>query len=270
MLFWGVGRSPTKGTTSKMTGSSLPDRIRRLLGQQLDPAQVAAQGPRAIKRRDRDADQVDEAAAVLEALGGPVWAGDVAEVETSDPTFWNASSYELTYRIESVCQAEVGDDSGRFSFSVFFLDPHQGADVLILEGDLLQTARAFLGTRAPDALVDELREHREAYLRAPEAQVTFEVETDGLGPWTAYAAREQGRFWSRHGHSDLVPRTADNPEGTTYRDCSFYYGARLGDATWTLRLMELGGFGHAFQLEVLTLGKVKFWRRERPAGTQTR
>jgi hypothetical protein len=67
-----------------------------------------------------------------------------------------------------------------------------------------------------------------------------------------------------------VPRTADNPEGTTYRDCSFYYGARLGDATWTLRLMELGGFGHAFQLEVLTLGKVKFWRRERPGGTQTR
>jgi hypothetical protein len=28
--------------------------------------------------------------------------------------------------------------------------------------------------------------------------------------------------------------------------------------------MELGGFGHAFQMEVLTLDKVKFWRRERP------
>ena len=34
--------------------------------------------------------------------------------------------------------------------------------------------------------------------------------------------------------------------------------------------MELGGFGHAFQLEVLTLGKVKFWRRERPQPAQAR
>ena len=117
--------------------------------QQLDPAQVAAQGPRAIKRRDRDADQVDEAASVLEALGGPVWAGDVAEVETSDPTFWNASTYELTYRIESVCQAEVGDELGRFSFSVFFLDPHQGADVRDPGGGPATDGAGVPGRRAP-------------------------------------------------------------------------------------------------------------------------
>jgi hypothetical protein len=248
-----------------MTGSSIPDRIRRLLGQQLDPAPGdTSQGPRPIKGRERDADQVDEAAALMETLGGEVWAGDVVEVETSDPAFWNARSYELSFRIEAVCQAEVGDASGRFSFPVFFLAPDQGADVLILEGDLLQTARAYLGTRGPDALVDELREGREAYVQAPEAQVGYEIETDGLGRWTAYAAREGGRFWSRHGRSDLVPHAAESPEGTSYRDCSFYFGDRLGDATWHLRLMEISGFGHAFQLEAVRLEKVKFWRRDRP------
>jgi hypothetical protein len=247
-----------------MSGESIPDRIRHLFGG--GPAHGEADpGPRSIVRPDFDADGVDEAAALLQTMGGEVWAGDVVEVETSDPTFWNAHSFELSFRVECVCLADVGDESGRFTFPIFFLAPDQGADVLILEGDLLQTARAYLGTRGPDDLVDELRERRDAYLQAPEAQVTYDIQTDGLGQWTAYSAREGGRFWSRHGASDLVPRSAEGAEGTTYRDCSFYYGPHLGDASWMLRLMELGGFGHAFQLEVLRLSKVKFWRRERPA-----
>lgn len=248
-----------------MTSSSIPDRIRNLFKEHLDPNQPGVDGaPRNVRRRGEDADGIDEGAALLESLGGEVWAGDVVEIETNDPAFWNARGFELSYRIESVCLGEVGDESGRFSFPLFFLAPDQGADVLILEGDLLQTARAYLGTRAPDALVDELRERRDDYLRRAEAQVPYEIETDGLGEWTAYAARENGRFWSRQGTSDLVPRGADAPDGTSYRDCSFYYGARLGEAGWNLRLMELGGFGHAFQLEVLRLPKIKFWRRERP------
>lgn len=248
-----------------MSGTSIPDRIRRLLGQQLDPTPGGVdRGPRPLKRRGVDADDADEAAALMESLGGEVWAGDVVEVETSDPGFWSARSYELSFRIQAVCQAEVADASGRFSFPVLFLDPDQGADVLVLEGDLLQTARAYLGTRGPDALVDELRERRDAYLQAPDAVVAYEIETDGLGEWKAYAAREEGRFWSRHGHSDLVPRAAGGDAGASYRDCSLYYGSRLGDATWTLRLMEIEGFGHAFQMEVLRLDKLKFWRRERP------
>jgi hypothetical protein len=246
-----------------MTGSSIPDRIRRLLGQHLDPATSGGPaGPRQIKRGD-DPDNVDEAAALMETLGGEVWAGDVVEVESSDPTFWNARAFDLSFRIECVTLAEVGDASGRFSFPVLFLDPNQGADVLILEGDLMQSARAYLGTRGPDSLVDELREFRDSYLLAPEPQVTYEVETDGLGRWTAYAAREEGRFWSRHGRSDLVPRAADSPNGTSYRDCSFYFGDRPCDATWMLRLMEVGGFGHAFQMEAVRLDKVRFWRRDR-------
>ena len=246
-----------------MTSPSIPDRVRRLLAGHLDPSRPdIARGPRAIRRGD-DPDRVDEAAAILAGLGGDVWAGDVVELESSDPTFWNARTFELTYRIECVCLAEIGDETGRFTFSIFFLAPDQGADVLILEGDLPQTARAYLGVRGPDALVDELRRHRADYLRAPEAEVTYDIGTDGLGPWTAYAARERGRFWVRHGSSNLVPQTAYAAEGTSYRDCSFYYGPSLGAAAWTLRLVEIGGFGHAFQTEVLPLGKLKFWRRAR-------
>lgn len=247
-----------------MTGSSLPDRVRRLFSNHRDPARRDVdRGPRTIKR-PQDPDQVDEAASILARLGGDVWAGDVIELESSDPAFWNGRAFELSYRIECVCLAELGDDTGHFSFSIFFLAPDQGADVVILEGDLPQTARAYLGTRGPDALVDELRNLRADYLRSSEAQVTYDVATDGLGAWTAYAARDAGRFWVRHGTSNLVPQTALAADGTAYRDCSFFYGPSVGDATWTLRLMEIGGFGHAFQAEVLPLSKVKFWRRERP------
>ena len=248
-----------------MTGPSLPDRIKRVFAQHLDPApgDKPDPGPRRISR-GHDRDRVDEAAALLERLGGEVWAGDAVEIQTDNPEFWNAKSYELTYRIESVSLAEVEDETGSFTFSVFFLTPNQGADVLVVEGDLPQSARAYLGTRGPDALADELRTLRERYLAGGTAQVTYDVQTDGLGPWTAYAARENGRFWLRHGTSDLVPQTARGQDGTAYRDASFFYGPTLGDASFILRLMEIGGFGHPFQMEVLTLDKLKFWRRERP------
>jgi hypothetical protein len=248
-----------------MAGPSLPERIRRLLASHLDPQAAGAEsGPRRIRRPEADPDRINEAEAVLAGLGGEVWAGDVVEVETSDPQFWNARSFSLSFRIEAVGRAEIADQTGRFSFSLFFLAPHQGADVLFLEGDLPQTARAYLGTRGPDALVDELRRCRHEYLRSPEPEVTFTIQTDDLGAWTAYAAREQGRFWALHGRSDLIPQTAYAPDGVPYRDCSLYFGPSLGEATWVLRLVEIGGFGHAFQAEALPLDKIRFWRRQRP------
>jgi hypothetical protein len=249
-----------------MTGPpSIPDRIKRLFSQHLDPdsASNADKGPRTI-RRGNDPDQVDESQAILATLGGDVWAGDVVEIETDNPEFWNARSFNLSYSIETVCVAEIEDQTGNFSFTVLFLTPNQGADVLVIEGDVPQTARAYLGTRGPDALTEELRRYRYEYLRSSDSQVTYDLQTDGLGEWTAYAARENGRFWVRHGDSTLLPRTALGPEGTAYRDYSLYYGSNLGDSAWQLRLLEIGGFGHPFQMEVLPLTKLKFWRRDRP------
>ena len=250
-----------------MTGQSIPDRVKRLLTRHLDPDKGGAgdRGPRAI-RRDHDPDSVDEAQAVMQSLGGEVWAGDVVQLETEDPTFWGAQTWELSYVVECACIADIGDQTGNFSFSIFFLAPDQGADVLIVEGDLPQTARAYLGTRGPDALTEELRGFWQEYLLASDAQVTYDLATDELGEWTAYAARENGRFWVRHGSSKLVPQTAFSPDGVAYRDFSLYYGDNLGDAGWQLRLLEVGGFGHAFQMEALPLSKLKIWRRERPAG----
>lgn len=258
--------SPGRIICGAMSGRSLPDRIRRLLGAHLDPPEAARdRGPRALPKRGDDPDQVDEARAILDSLGGAVWAGDVVELESSDPSFWNARSFEQSYRIECVCRAEMSDPTGNYTFSIFFLAPDQGADVLILEGDLPMTARAYLGVRGPDVLVNELRRHREDYMQSPRAEVTYTVEPDGLGEWTAYSAREQGRFWVLHGTSNMVPHSAYGIDGVAYRDCAFYYGDSDGAtaATWVLTLMELAGFGHAFQAEAIPLARVKFWRRDR-------
>ncbi len=201
---------------------------------------------------------------MLDRLGGDVWAGDVVEVDTSDPAFWNASSFTLNFRIDAVALAQTNDERGAFTFAVLFLAPDQGADVLVIEGDMAATARAYLGVRGPGALREELARYRTAFLRDARDEVAFDVETDRLGTWTAFQVRVGGRFWLRHGRSDHVPASAEGIDGVAYGDASFYYGPSLAQSGWLLRTMEYGGFGHAFQMESVPLSAVRFWRRERP------
>ena len=123
-------------TSAVMTSRSIPDRIRRLFAQHLDPVRGEVdRGPRPVRRLEDDLDRVDEASAILQGLGGEVWAGDVVQVETSDPEFWNARTFEPTYRIESVCLAEVGDATGVPIMLHWTVEP----DVLALlkKGDIL-------------------------------------------------------------------------------------------------------------------------------------
>ena len=251
-----------------MTGDSIPDRVRRLWNRAFDHPKGPPidRGPRVV-RRGHDADGTDEAAALLARLGGDVWAGDVVEVDTSDPAFWNAASFTLSFQVGAVALAQTGDDRGLFSFQLFFLAPNQGADIVVIEGDMPSTARAYLGVRGPVALHEELGRYRNAYLRDALPEVAYDVACDGLGTWTAYQVRGDGRFWLRHGTSENVPLSADTADGVRYGDASFFFGPSLGEAGWILRVMEYGGFGHAFQMESLPLSAVRFWRRERPAIT---
>ena len=249
----------------QVTGDSIPDRVRRLWSQAFDhPTKPPAdRGPRNV-RRGHDADGTDEAAAMIARLGGDVWAGDVVEIDTSDPAFWNGSSFTLSFQIGAVSLAQTGDDRGLFTFTVLFLAPNQGADVLVIEGDMPSTARAYLGVRGSVALHGELARYRTAFLRDAKSEVAYDVATDGLGTWTAYQVRAAGRFWLRHGASELVPSSAEGEAGVAYGDASFYYGPSLAEAGWILRMMEYGGFGQTFQMESVPLTAVRFWRRERP------
>ncbi len=252
-----------------MTTESIPERIRRLWAQHTrrDDAPPVARGPKAVTR-GADADGVDEARVLLDRLGGDIWAGDVAEVETSDPTFWKASSFTLSYSVACVALAQTTDPRGAFTFTVLFLEPHQGADVIIIEGDMERSARVFLGVRGPEALRAELAGYRENFLKSPKQEERYSVATDGLGDWTAYQVRGTGHLWVVHGHSDMVPLSAASDVGVAYRDASFYYGPSLATAGWGLRVLEFGGFGHAFQVESLPLGAISIWRRERPVLTK--
>ncbi len=252
-----------------MTTESIPDRVRRLWDQHMrrDDQPPVARGPRVVTRA-KDADGVDEARVLLDRLGGDIWAGDVAEVETSDPAFWKANSYTLSYSIACVALAETTDARGSFTFTLLFLEPHQGADLIIIEGDMERSARVFLGVRGPEALRAELAGYREKFLRSPNPEETYSVLTDGLGDWAAYQVRGTGHLWVTHGQSDMVPLSAATEGGVAYRDASFYYGPNLATAGWGLRVMEFGGFGHAFQVESLPLEGISFWRRERPVTTK--
>ena len=89
-----------------MTGDSIPDRVRRLWNQARGHPVTPGidRGPRGV-HRGHDADGTDEAASMLARLGGDVWAGDVVEVDTSDPGFWGATSFTLSYQVGAI---EIG------------------------------------------------------------------------------------------------------------------------------------------------------------------
>ena len=215
---------------------------------------------RDIIRERYDHDRTDEAAQLIAAIGGDFHSGDVAEVETYHPDFWEADEFSLNYEIGAVGRAEIAEEAGVFSFTLALLAPDQSANVLFVEGDQPQSALAYLGVQGSTGLVGELTRYRDDYLRGSEDEVRYDVQTDGLGTWTAFSARPEGTFWLVEGESDLVSRAALSPVGTAYSDCSFYFGPSLAEAPWMLRLVEIGSYRLAFQCEILPIDKVKFWR----------
>ena len=254
-----------------MSNNSMLGRLRSMLraGWRQRQAQGTAEHPqrREIIRDRFDPDRTDEAGQLMAALGGDIHVGDVIEAQTADPPFWQADEFTLSYELQAVGHAEIPDEAGQFSFTVALLATHQSADVLMLEGDQLQSAHAYLGAQGDKAIAAELGQFREDYLRHTAAEVSYEVQTDELGAWTAFSARQDGQFWLVEGQSALVPQSALAPTGTSYRDCSFYRGDSLDTAAWILRLVEIGGFPIVFQCEVLTLDQVHFWRHSSQSET---
>lgn len=215
---------------------------------------------REIIRERYDHDRTDEAAQLVAAIGGDFHSGDVAEVETADPAFWDADEFTLNYEVGAVGRAEIPDAAGQFSFTLALLAPDQSASILFVEGEQPQSALAYLGVQGSAGLVEELTRYRDDYLQHTAAEVSYDVQADGLGTWTAFSARPEGTFWLVEGESTLVARAALTPVGTAYSDCSFYYGPSLAEAPWMLRLVQIGSYRLAFQCEILPIDNVKFWR----------
>ena len=187
---------------------------------------VSSPGRREFVRDRFDHDRTDEASQLIASIGGDFHQGDIAEIETSDPTFWKIDDFTLNFEIGAIARAEIPDAVGLFSFTI------------------------------------ALTSYRNDYLDRTEPEVSYEIIADGLGTWTAFSARPAGEFWLIEGESNLVARAALNPLGTSYTDCSFYCGPSLGESPWMLRLVEIGGYRIAFHCEVLPIDRVKFWRHQ--------
>ena len=191
-----------------MSSGGLLRRAWRLVaGNKSD--QESGRERREIVRERYDHDRTDEAAQLIAAIGGDFHSGDVAEVETADPAFWDADEFTLNYEVGAVGRAEIPDTAGQFSFTLALFAPDQSASILFVEGDQPQSALAYLGVQGSAGLVEELTRYRDDYLQHTAAEVSYDVQTDGLGTWTAFSARPEGTFWLVEGESDTDrPRRA--------------------------------------------------------------
>jgi len=198
---------------------------------------------------------------VLNAIGGQIRPGDAATVHVADPAVWGLNSFDLDVSIGAVSRAEIRDQSGIFSFMVYWMPPNQEAAVLTAEGDVLALAEAFVGRLVRnDGLRDALLWCRDRYLEdAAASEPEYDLSEHGLATWTAFAAREGGTLRIESGATDLLPGGAAAGNGLPYRDFTLYQGGR--DQPARLRLIQVGGYAYVFQGEVVLLRDVRFLRR---------
>ena len=190
-----------------------------------------------------DQDRTDEAAQLIAAIGGNFHSGDVAEVETADPAFWEANEFTLNYEVGAVGRAEIPDAAGQFSFTLALLAPDQSASILFVEGDQPQSALAYLGIQGSDEPrggADPLPRRLPPTHCGGGSATTWRRTASARGRPSPPGPR--ARSGSSRASPTLVARAALTPVGTSYSDCSFYYGPSLAEAPWMLRLVEIGGY----------------------------
>jgi hypothetical protein len=221
-----------------------------------------------LRASSDDPDQVDEAAAVISAIGGQVRPGDAATIQIADPAPWGLASFELDVSVAAVSRAEIRDASGLFSFMLYWMPAQQEAALVTVEGDVPALAEVFVGRYLADrALTDTLLWCRDQYLADHEYQeLTFDLGEHGVGSWTAFAAREGGRLSVESGTAPLLPAGAAMGDGLPYRDCLFHPGRR--DDPARLRLVQIGTFAYAFQGEIVPLPAISILRRTRGEPTR--
>src|SRR4051794_27107368 len=141
--------------------ADIPTRIRRLFKMNIDQRgndDSPTRGPRPNARWGPDADRTNEASEI-EKVTGVIRAGEPFTVTSSDPSFWNASGFEIEGLIAQVAEVEATDVAGNFQFRYCVVEATgASANTVIIEGDAPATAVVYLARALmPDDMVGDRR-----------------------------------------------------------------------------------------------------------------
>ncbi|MCC6179558.1 MAG: hypothetical protein IT305_29965 [Chloroflexi bacterium] len=245
-------------TTSQ---SDTPARIRRLFKMKIDDRgeQEPARRARPNARWGADPDRTNEAREV-ERVTGVIRSGEPFTIATGDPSFWNASSFDIEGLIVQVCEVETIDVAGNFQFRYLAVDATNAtANTIVIEGDAPSTSVAYLaralmpddpvGEYRAGQVMDHLRDERRRYRDSGASELAI-----NLPPYenaTIIAARYEGKLALLESEpgKGYLPLSASSPEGVRYSDMT----VRLDPSGWLVRLVEVGAYSFLLEIEPIKL-----------------
>lgn len=241
--------------------SEIPMRLRRVLKMRIDDGSdgPSKRGPRPKARWNNDPDRTNEALEV-ERVTGVIRSGEPFTIATSDPSFWNASGFDIEGLMVQVAEVETIDVSGNFQFRYCVVEASgANANTIVIEGDAPTSSVAYLARALmPDDMVgdiragqiiDQLRDERQRYKDSGrgEMEITLAPYENG----TIIAARYEGRLALLESEpgKGYLPVSASNPEGIRYADIT----VRLDPSGWLVRLVEVGAYVFLLEIEPIRL-----------------
>jgi hypothetical protein len=238
-----------------------PSRIRRIFKMNIDKGadDGPARGPRPNARWDADSDRTNEASEV-EKVTGVIRKGEPFTIVTGDPSFWNASGFEIEGLIVQVAEVETVDVAGNFQFRYCVVESNGAtANTIIVEGDAPSTSVAYLaralmpddmvGDYRAGQIIEQLREERRRYRDSGAGELAINLPPYENG--TIIAARYEGHLalLEYEPGKGYLPVSAANPQGVRYADMT----VRLESSGWLVRLVEVGAYVFLLEVEQLRL-----------------
>jgi hypothetical protein len=241
--------------------SEIPSRLRRVLKMNIDNKadDAPSRGQRKNARWGNDPDRTNEAAEV-ERVTGVIRSGEAFTIATNDPSFWNASGFDIEGLIVQVAEVETVDVSGNFQFRYCVAEPSGStANTLVIEGDaptssVVYLARALMpddmvGEMRAGQVIDQLRDERIRYKQNGRSEMAITLPPYENG--TITAARYEGRLVLLESEpgKGYLPLSASNPDGIKYADLT----VRLESPGWFVRLVEVGAYVFLLEIEQIRL-----------------
>lgn len=241
----------------------IPSRLRRLIKMNVDDRGDSGsprRGPRPNAQWANDPDRTNEAREI-EKVTGVIRSGEAFTIVTSDPSFWEASGFDIEGLIVQVAEVETVDVSGNFQFRYCVVEAEGAtANSIVIEGDAPSTSVAYLArAMMPDdpvgdlragQIIEQLRQERSRYRESGAGELAI-----NLPPYenaTIIAARYEGRLALLESEpgKGYLPVSAQNPQGIRYADMT----VRLDPSGWLVRMVEVGAYVFLLEIEPVRLG----------------